>query len=293
LLSSAEAMDTGSILWALGGCLLGLAAAAGIGRVLLQRAGLRAAAAIAKLSRGSHELAGRCDRLEDAIDGLRLAMWDLDMRTGEVNLSTNWFALMGGIPRESPVPIADLIDLVPDGEQVDCWAAVRAVLRGTSSSYDVEHRVRRDDGSFLWIRSRGAVSERSADGRVMRMAGTNLDITARKTAEAAMQESEEKLAHVADHLPMTVMLLDADLGVVFANRFAHPDVEALARLRRDELCAGATVTCVDTRGETLRFVPRLDDEGLVAVAVFGEPQGVSPGQSRSVESPGAAAESIN
>jgi hypothetical protein len=53
------------------------------------------------------------------------------------------------------------------------------------------------------------------------------------------------------------------------------------------------VTCVDTRGETLRFVPRLDDEGLVAVAVFGEPQGVSPGQSRPAESPGAAAESIN
>ena len=286
-------MDTESILRALGGCLLGLAAAAWIGHAFLRRAALRSGAAIAKVSRESHELAGKCGRLEEAIDGLRLAMWDLDMRTGEVNLSANWFALMGGIPRESPVPIADLIDRVPDGEQVDCWAAVRAVLRGTSSSYDVEHRVRRDDGSFLWIRSRGAVSERSADGRVMRMAGTNLDITARKAAEAAMQESEAKLAHVADHLPMTVMILDADLRVIFANRLAHPEAQALARLRRDELCAGATVTCVDARGETLRFVPRLDEEGLVTVAVLGEREGVSPAPSRPVGSLGAAADSIN
>jgi PAS domain-containing protein len=286
-------MDTGSILWALGGCLLGLAAAASIGHGLLRRAALRSEAANAKLSRGSQELAGKCDRLEDAIDGLRLAMWDLDMRTGEVNLSTNWFALMGGVPRESPVPIADLIDLVPDGEQVDCWAAVRAVLRGASSSYDVEHRVRRDDGSFLWIRSRGAVSERSAEGRVMRMAGTNLDITARKTAEAAMKESEARLAHVADHLPMTVMILDADLGVIFANRLAHPEAQSLARLRRDELCAGAIVTCVDTRGELLRFVPRLDEDGLVSVAVFGEPHGDSMAPSHAGESLGAAPDSIN
>jgi len=280
------------ILWVLGGCLLGLAAAAWIGASRVRRANRRVEEAEGTKLAGALELAARCDRLEDAIDGLRLAMWDLDMRTGEVNLSTNWFALMGGVPRESPLPIAELIDRVPDGEQVDCWAAVRAVLRGSSSSYDVEHRVRRDDGSFIWIRSRGAVSERTADGRVMRMAGTNLDITSRKRAEIAMHESEEKLALVADNLPMTVMILDADLGVIFANRLAHPEAEQLARLRLDELRAGATVTCVDARGEALRFVPRLDDEGLACVAVFGEPRHSLP-EPLAARAMQAAGDSVN
>jgi PAS domain-containing protein len=279
-------MALGTIATATIGCALGLGIA-----WLIHREAVRAAEKAARdaQSRLSQELVAKRDRLEDAMDDSRLAMWELDMRAGTVNLSANWWALMGGIPRESPLPIGDLIDRVPDGEQADCWVAVRAVLRGTSSFYDVEHRVRRDDGSVVWIRSRGAVSERSADGRVVRMAGTNLDITARRKAEAAMGESEAKLRLVADGLPFMVAILDADLHVVFANRRfgdafgTKPEalsgrslrgvvgaaLDSLVRSRMDLLRSGATVTSTGKDGaEEIRLVPQLEADQLVRIAIL-------------------------
>ena len=65
-------------------------------------------------------------------------------------------------------------------------------LSGEISEYAVEHRVRTRDGGWIWILSRGKVVERDpASGRALRMAGTNIDITARKLAEQRM----EQLAH--------------------------------------------------------------------------------------------------
>jgi PAS domain-containing protein len=266
-------MAIGTIATVTIGCALGL----GIGW-LMHREALRAAE---KQAKDTH------DRLGEAMQGSRLAMWELDVRTGQVNLSANWWALMGGVPRESPLPIEELIDRVPDGEQADCWTALRAVLRGAASFYDVEHRVRRDDGSFVWIRSRGAVSERSVDGRVLRMTGTNLDITARRSAEDA-RESEAKLRLVADELPFMVAILDPELRVVFASRrmgeafeakpesmagrslhaIAGADTEALVRSRMDDLCSGATCVIAGSLGE-MRLVPQLEEGRLVRIGLLG------------------------
>jgi PAS domain-containing protein len=270
------------------GCALGL----GIGW-LMHREALRAAERQAKdtesrLSEVEGALATNHDRLEQAMHGSRLAMWELDMRTGQVNLSANWFALMGGIPRESPIPIEELIDRVPDGQQADCWTVMRSVLRGSASFYDVEHRVRRDDGSFAWIHSRGIVSERSADGRVLRMTGTNLDITTRKSAEDAMGESEARLRLIADELPFTAAILDTELRVVFANRhmgdafeakpesmagrslhaIAGADTEALVRSRMSDLRSGATCVIAGSFGE-MRLVPQLEEGSLVRIGLLG------------------------
>ena len=232
----------------------------------------------------ARELAASTARLAEAMDGSRLAMWELDMRTGEVNLSSNWWALMGGVPRESPLPIADLIDRVPDGEQVDCWAAVRAVLRGSSSFYDVEHRVRRDDGSLVWIRSRGAVSERSGDGRVLRMTGTNFDITARKKAQIALARSESALRLIGDGLGLRILLVDAELRVLFASVPSdqlEDELQVFLRSRLDQLRAGiAAAGEQGPGGNDVLCLPRVEAGELVCVTVVIQPRSSALTQSR-------------
>jgi PAS domain-containing protein len=275
-------------------------------RAALRRVERRAQEAELRLAALTRELDANRDRLGEAMDGTRLAMWELDMRTGQVNLSANWWALMGGIPRESPLPIDELIDRVPDGEQADCWMAMRSVLRGEASFYDVDHRVRREDGSFAWIRSRGAVSERSSDGRVLRMSGTNLDITARKSAEQAKDDSESKLRLIADALPLEVIIVDTNLHVVYANRrfgetfgskpeamagkslraIAGSGSEMLVRSRIDLLRSGATVTCMNERGlEELRLVPQLQEDLLTRIAIIGHIDATRAGVAGEASSP--------
>src|SRR5258706_134658 len=206
-----EAVVIGS---GLGAALLGLAFGWITSGVVVRYANDRVAEAMAGHVELARELQVQRDRLAYAMEGSRMATWELDMESGDIQLSANWASLMGGpIADDTVIPIAELIDRVPPKEQEECWSAVRSVLRGKSDFYDVEHQVRRNDGTLMWIRSRGAVSARAADGRVVRITGTNFDVTARKLAQIALQESETKLQQMAltdslTELPNKRLLMD-------------------------------------------------------------------------------------
>ncbi|MEP0918733.1 ATP-binding protein [Leptolyngbya sp. DQ-M1] len=61
------------------------------------------------------------------------------------------------------------------------------------TSYDVEHRLRRADGSYGWHLTR-ALPMLDEQGQVIRWFGTCTDITERKQAEKALKESTEQLS---------------------------------------------------------------------------------------------------
>ncbi len=79
-----------------------------------------------------------------------------------------------------------------DGPRYATAIAEASRLDG-SRKLQMDIRVRRGDGSWRWLEIRARVSF-GEDGHPLRMAGTALDITVRKTAEAALQESEDRQA---------------------------------------------------------------------------------------------------
>jgi PAS domain S-box-containing protein len=143
-------------------------------------------------------------RLDLALRGSRLALWDLEVASGRVFLSDDWADLLGQERSSSVVPIASLKELVHADDIERITAAAFAALKGTTPEYSVEHRIRTVSGAWKWIHSHGMVTERSADGRAVRMTGTNADIDERKRAEEAVASAERRLREVTDGLPGTV-----------------------------------------------------------------------------------------
>ena len=66
-------------------------------------------------------------------------------------------------------------------------AAIEAHFRGETPAYECEFRVRHKDGHWVWLLSRGKVVERDAFGIAVRMAGTHMDLSRRKRAEAELR----------------------------------------------------------------------------------------------------------
>ncbi|MGQ0750418.1 MAG: PAS domain S-box protein [Betaproteobacteria bacterium] len=92
---------------------------------------------------------------------------------------------------------ASWLELVHEDDSKRVQRAVRA--RRPDTPYDIEFRIRRTDGAVRWIRLRGfPIGEVS--GRVYRVAGIAVDVTARKEVAESLLRSHEQMRAHALHL---------------------------------------------------------------------------------------------
>ena len=87
--------------------------------------------------------------------------------------------------------------------------ALRAFLSGESPTLEFEHRVRRADGSYRWMLNRG-VAIRDAESKSVRVIGSRVDITERKRAEEALQESQERFRGTFENAAVGIAHKDAN-----------------------------------------------------------------------------------
>ncbi|MBW4660374.1 MAG: PAS domain S-box protein [Drouetiella hepatica Uher 2000/2452] len=88
--------------------------------------------------------------------------------------------------------------------------AIFAALK-SRTDYRAEYRILWPDGSLHWLLGQGrGIYDQT--GKAVRMAGVLIDITDRKTAEAALQDSEARFRRLAENVP----------GVIY-RYIMHPD----------------------------------------------------------------------
>jgi PAS domain S-box-containing protein len=80
---------------------------------------------------------------------------------------------------------------IPPEDQSHVLAVINKAIR-TKSVFELEHRVRRTDGTLGWTFSR-AVPTLDATGAIREWLGTATDVTARKEAEEGRRRTEERL----------------------------------------------------------------------------------------------------
>jgi signal transduction histidine kinase len=99
----------------------------------------------------------------------------------------------GGFISDMPTPSRGwewLEKYIPRNEQPRCLQAIHDAIR-TKSIFELEHRVRRADGTLGWTHSR-AVPILDDNGEITEWFGAASDITARKQAEEALAEAKKE-----------------------------------------------------------------------------------------------------
>jgi diguanylate cyclase (GGDEF)-like protein/PAS domain S-box-containing protein len=193
--------------------------------------------------RGERELAAAKERLELALEGSNASLWDTDLRTGKVYLSEGWAELIGR-PR---APTATTLEALMQGvHQQDLPRAVQLsmdAVKGKRQDYVEEHRYQAADGEWKWVLSRGKVSARDAYGRALRMTGINIDITARKRAEQALAEREQRFRDVVEASGEYVWETDAQWRYTYLSArveavLGHMRADLIGRTPRDFMPLG-------------------------------------------------------
>ena len=134
-------------------------------------------------------------RLALAISATSDAVWEWNYQTGETFYSPRWFEMLG-LPPDLPTTLDTFTSRChPDDLEPTMRTIQEALGRPESPGYEVELRMRRGDGTWLWVLGRGNAVERDGWGRPLIVAGTTTDISQRKEAEQRRRELEARLAH--------------------------------------------------------------------------------------------------
>ncbi|MEZ5935738.1 MAG: PAS domain-containing protein [Alphaproteobacteria bacterium] len=132
------------------------------------------------------------ERFELALRGSDLGIWDWDLVDGTVFWSSRCLGILDIDRTEFAGMQADFWDRIhPDDK--DRVEAARTAHFDKGAPYIVHYRIRRKDGSYRWIETRGK-AVRNEKGRPVRFLGSADDITDRRRGELALKEKTEQMA---------------------------------------------------------------------------------------------------
>jgi PAS domain S-box-containing protein len=122
-------------------------------------------------------------RLERALDSAEVGIWDFFPQTKRLVASGTCLALLGYAPGADVEWADSFWPRVHMDDRARVEEALARVLAG-EDEYEVEHRVVSPEGGERWLFAKGRAL-RDANGQVLRMSGTVLDVTLRKREEWA------------------------------------------------------------------------------------------------------------
>jgi PAS domain S-box-containing protein len=166
------------------------------------------------------------DALALAEQSAGIGVWSIDLLSGRVRATAQFFRIMGLEPTDEPIPVERVRALRHPDDRERVLAGFREVLEGGIDAYEMEYRIIRPDGQLRWIFGRGRVV-RDAAGRPVRYSGVDLDITDRKAAEAALAAAKEQLERMNVLLEQRVRERTAELEAEARRR-----IEAEGRLHQ-------------------------------------------------------------
>jgi len=146
-------------------------------------------------------------------------LWTSDENGQTVYISANVEQVYGYTPEEILKSGNRLWFGRIHSEDIASVKAAYETLLKKGSNYDIEYRIQRRDGDWIWLHDRATRSYEIAG--TLRADGVFLDITERKSAENALRESERKFREMADLLPQIVYETDLQGNLTFVNKQAY------------------------------------------------------------------------
>ena len=178
-------------------------------------------------------------------------LWDWSAATGKIYFSERWKSMLGYAAGEIGADPEEWLARVHPRDIQALRRALEEHWRGRTEAFDCEYRIRHKSGAYLWMRGRG-LGIRSRTGEPLRMAGSQRDITERKTVDPLTGlpnrvQFTEHLRAALDRMRrepgygLAVLLLDLDNLKLINDSLGHAAgdrllAEVAARLRSAGPC---------------------------------------------------------
>jgi len=142
-----------------------------------------------------------------SVDDVGIATWEYNFQTQVNQVSEQLINLLEIINLSKKengfYPLNDWAERIHPNSLDKTMEAFNAVLERKTNNYSVEQLVYREDGSYIWLHSRGKVVSEYANGVPKVMIGTSEDITDRKNTEDKLRLSSKVFSDTKEGIIIT------------------------------------------------------------------------------------------
>ncbi|MFC6862357.1 PAS domain S-box protein [Halomicroarcula sp. GCM10025817] len=245
-------------------------------------AGMAVAQNVTELRERERRLNETTERLELALEGADLGVWDWNVETGDVQFDERWTGMLGFDQSELDSRVETWEELVHPDDLDRAWNEIQRHFDGETDIYEFDHRLRTKSGEYRWIRDLGRVFERDADGAPQRMVGIHQDITEHKQRQRELEAQRDELETLTQIQVLIQDVIRALGAAVTVEEIEELVCERLVESEYYELAwigeravdknhlvwktgAGGGEEYHDIVAERSRETDRADDPGLTAV----------------------------
>ncbi len=158
------------------------------------------------LSRQNKEyLSQNQERYSLAMQASNDGLWDWDLKTNKILYSDRWKEMLGFNDDEISDTADEWLSRVHPEDHDRVRASIDAYLEGTTSNFEIEYRIRHFSDNYLWMMAKG-LAIRTSDGIATRFAGSQTDVSERKSNEEQM--IYDALHDTLTNIPNRTLLLD-------------------------------------------------------------------------------------
>ena len=132
-------------------------------------------------------------------------LWDWDLKTNKIYYSDRWKEMLGFNDDEISDTPDEWLSRIHQEDHDRVRASIDAYLEGTTSNFEIEYRIRHFSDNYLWMMAKG-LAIRTSSGRATRFAGSQTDVSERKSNEEQM--IYDALHDTLTSIPNRTLLLD-------------------------------------------------------------------------------------
>ncbi|MAW64996.1 MAG: hypothetical protein CMD18_02265 [Flavobacteriales bacterium] len=158
------------------------------------------------------------ERLNLALTGTNVGVWDWDLKRSQIYFSPTWKEMLGYEIDEIDNQIRTLQSLIHPEDYQKMITHLNRYINGNIKKYEIEYRIKHKNGDYIHILSRGRGIKNNQD-EFDRITGTNIDLTEKYKAEQQIKELNGALEERVERRTNALKLVNIQL--IQRNKFEH------------------------------------------------------------------------
>ncbi|MBF0224989.1 MAG: PAS domain S-box protein [Desulfobacterales bacterium] len=152
--------------------------------------------------------------LDFAISGSNIGVWIWNLTEKWLRVSDTFIEILGNSTDDFSKSYLDILALIHPDDINKTEALLKNVVNGELEKFDIEFRIKCNDGKYRWILSKAKVLKKDHSEKPVQIIGTHIDITKIKFNE----EQIRLLSMAVQQSANSIIITDSNCDIIFVNK---------------------------------------------------------------------------